>query len=171
MIGTDNGIYLVNQRPNGDNIEPWRILVVFGVTQIDILEEYRLFIVLSNGALCLYPVQVLLDAIEHEELVFCDPWKVQDNVDFFKIGISLGQRLVCSVNTSASSSNIKLFEPADVLSMRLSQDSLYWRGGKILKLFKVSNTAFSDKGVVLSHSKRHSTFQPNAGLYTSFDQL
>lgn len=171
MIGTDSGIYLVSQRPNGDNVEPWQILVTIGVTQIDILEEYHLFIVLSNGTLCLYPIEVLLNAIKHEELVFCDPWKVQDNVDFFKVGISIGRRFVCSVNTSASSSNIKLFEAADALSMRLAQDSLYWRGGKILKLFKVSNTAFSDEAIVLSHSKRHITFQLNAGLYTSFDQL
>ncbi|OGM39416.1 hypothetical protein ABOM_012112 [Aspergillus bombycis] len=82
LIGAYSGVYLIDQRPSNDNIEPWRILLTFGVTQLDILEEHRLFMVLSNGTLNTYPLEVLTNAIEHEEYVVCRPWKIQDNVRF-----------------------------------------------------------------------------------------
>lgn len=144
VIGTDNGIYLVNQWPIDENIGPQLIIDTVGVTQIDILEEHRLFMILSNGTLSSYPIEVL-NASGDQDLVSCEPQKVQDYVDFFKIGISVGRHLVCSVNTSESSTEIRVFQPTDIFNrngMRLALDSMGWRDGNTLNLFKVSNSFF-----------------------------
>ncbi|BCR83048.1 RHO1 GDP-GTP exchange protein 2 [Aspergillus chevalieri] len=137
VIGTDNGIYLVNQWPIDENIGPQLIIDTVGVTQIDILEEHRLFMILSNGTLSSYPIEVL-NASGDQDLVSCEPQKVQDYVDFFKIGISVGRHLVCSVNTSESSTEIRVFQPTDIFNrngMRLALDSM--GDGNTLNLFKV----------------------------------
>ena len=115
-----------------------------GVTQIDILEEHHLFMILSNGTLSSYPLEVL-NASGDQDLVSCEPQKVQDYVDFFKIGISVGRHLVCSVNTSESSTEIRVFQPSDISNqngMRLALDSMGRRNGNTLNLFKVSNSFF-----------------------------
>jgi len=125
VIGTDNGVYLVNQWPIDEDIGPQLIIDTVDVTQIDILEEHRLFMILSNGTLSSYPIEVL-NASGDQDLLSCEPQKVQDYVDFFKIGISVGRHLVCSVNTSESSTEIRVFQPTDIFNqngMRLALDS------------------------------------------------
>ncbi|KAJ5123228.1 RHO1 GDP-GTP exchange protein 2 [Penicillium atrosanguineum] len=134
VIGTDDGIYLINQWRSEDHIEPQLVIQTVDVTQIDILEESHLFMVLSNGNLEFYPIEVL-NATEDQDLVFCEPKKVEDYVDFFKIGISLGRPLVCSVNTTASSTNIKIFEAVGILD----SNGMGSRYEKTLRLFKVSD--------------------------------
>lgn len=144
VVGTDNGIYLVNQWRIDENIEPQLIIDTVGVTQIGILEEHRLFMILSNRTLSSYPIEVL-SASGDQDLVSCEPQKVQHYVDFFKIGISVGRHLVCSVNASESSTEIRVFQTMDILNQngtRLALDSMGRRDGNTLKLFKVSNTFF-----------------------------
>lgn len=136
LIGTYSGVYLIDQRPSNNNIEPWRILQTFGVTQLDILEKHRLFMVLSNGTLNTYPLEVLTNAIEHEEYVVCRPWKIQDNVNFFKFGSAMGRQFLCSVNTSLSSTTVKLFEPTS------SSGSSNRRDEEPLALYNVNTSSF-----------------------------
>lgn len=133
LIGTYSGVYLTDQRPSNKNIEPWRILQTFGVTQLDILEKHRLFMVLSNGTLNSYPLEVLTNAIEH---AVCRPWKIQDNVNFFKIGSAMGRQFLCFVNTSLSSTTVKLFGPTS------SSGSSNRRDEEPLALYKVNTSSF-----------------------------
>lgn len=110
------------------------------MTQIDILEEYQLLLVLSNKTLTSYLLEAL-DANSQNPLA-ARPTKIQDQVNFFKAGICLGRHLVCSVKTSALSSTIKMYEPVDNLAERkkkLAISKLFQRGQDALRPFKVPN--------------------------------
>lgn len=114
IYGTDNGIYLADRWPKDKTIRPKRILDAIQVSQIDMLEEYKLLLVLSNKTLTSYP----FDALEpnNQNPLATRPRKIQGHINFFKAGIGLGRHLVCSVKTSALSTTIKVYEPMDDLT-------------------------------------------------------
>ena len=111
LFGTDNGIYVLD-RKNKEQI-PRRVLETTSVTQIDILEEYQLLLVLSNKTLLSYNVSALNP---DEPALSKRPKKIQNHCSFFKTGICLGRHLVCCVKSSALSTTIKVFEPNDSMT-------------------------------------------------------
>ncbi|KAF7543108.1 hypothetical protein G7046_g10060 [Stylonectria norvegica] len=134
LYGTDSGIY-VSDRKNKDQI-PRRVLEAANVTQIDILEEYQLLLVLSNKTLQSYPVSALNP---DEPALSRRPKKIQNHCSFFKTGICLGRHLVCCVKSSALSTTIKVFEPNDAMTKGKKQKGLgkFMAGGHDeLKPFK-----------------------------------
>lgn len=91
------------------------------VTQIDILEEYQLLLVLSNKTLQSYA----LSALNPDEPAMSKrPKKIQNHCSFFKTGICLGRHLVCCVKSSALSTTIKVFEPNDAMTKGKKQKGL-----------------------------------------------
>ncbi|PHH74338.1 hypothetical protein CDD82_4977 [Ophiocordyceps australis] len=119
LYGTDSGIY-VSDRKNKEQA-PRRVLESTNVTQIDILEEYQLLLVLSNKTLQSYP----LSALNPEEGAPARrPKKIQNHCSFFKTGICLGRHLVCCVKSSALSTTIKVFEPNDAMTKAKKQKGL-----------------------------------------------
>lgn len=134
MFGTDNGIYVAD-RKNKDQI-PRRVLETSAVTQIDVLEEYQLLLVLSNKTLLSYPASALNP---DEPALSKRPKKIQNHCSFFKTGICLGRHLVCCVKASALTSTIKVFEPNDAMTKAKKQKGLgkFIAGGQDeLKPFK-----------------------------------
>ncbi|KZF22985.1 CNH-domain-containing protein [Xylona heveae TC161] len=111
VFGTDNGIYLSDRKPKEVGARPKRVLDVSNVTQIDVLEEYQLLLVLSNKTLFSYPLEAL-DPNEGLSSQTKKPKKI-GHVNFFKAGVCLGRHLVCCVKTSALSTTIKVFEPME----------------------------------------------------------
>jgi RHO1 GDP-GTP exchange protein 1/2 len=111
IYGTDNGIYVSDRKAKGMN--PKRVLESVSVTQIDVLEEYGLLLVLSNKTLQSYPLSAL---DPNEQALSRRPKKIQSHCNFFKTGICLGRHLVCCVKSSALSSTIKVFEPNDAMA-------------------------------------------------------
>lgn len=106
------------------------------VTQIDILEEYQLLLVLSNKTLQSYPVSALNP---DEPATVRRPKKIQNHCSFFKTGICLGRHLVCCVKSSALSTTIKVFEPNDAMTKAKKQKGIskFMSGGHDeLKPFK-----------------------------------
>jgi hypothetical protein len=100
--------------------------------------------ILSNGTLSSYPIEVL-NASGDLDLVSCEPQKIQDYVDFFKIRMSVWLHLVCSVNASQSSTEIRVFQIMDILNQHgttLALDGMGGGDGNTLRLFKVSNNFF-----------------------------
>ncbi len=83
------------------------------VTQVDILEEYQLLLVLSNRTLLSFPLAAL---DPNEPLLAKRPKKIQNHCTFFKTGICLGRHLVCCVKSSALSTTVKVYEPNDAMS-------------------------------------------------------
>ncbi|KAG6029622.1 hypothetical protein E4U41_000307 [Claviceps citrina] len=119
LYGTDNGIYL-SDRKNKEQM-PRRVLEIPNVTQIDILEEYQLLLVLSSKALQSYSVTALNP---DEPATNKKPKKIQGHCSFFKTGICLGRHLVCCVKSSALSTTIKVFEPNDAMTKGKKQKGL-----------------------------------------------
>ncbi|KAJ6443926.1 rho guanyl nucleotide exchange factor [Purpureocillium lavendulum] len=127
LFGTDNGIYLAD-RKNREQV-PRRVLETTNVTQIDILEEYQLLLVLSNKTLQSYS----LSALNPDEPALAKrPKKIQNHCSFFKTGICLGRHLVCCVKSSALSTTIKVFEPNDAMTKAKKQKGLgkFMAGGQ-----------------------------------------
>ncbi|KAL1991752.1 hypothetical protein VTN49DRAFT_5060 [Thermomyces lanuginosus] len=138
VIGTDNGIYLVDRWPKDKNAKPRRVLDASGVTQIDTLEEYQLLLVLANKTLSSYPMEAL-EATDNSNPLIRRPKKIQGNANFFKAGIGLGRHLVCLVKTSALSTTIKVYELMDNVSKNKKKPALskMFQGGQdTLKPFK-----------------------------------
>ncbi|KAK7754636.1 RHO1 GDP-GTP exchange protein 2 [Diatrype stigma] len=134
IYGTDNGIY-VSSRKNKDQ-PPKRVIEAQSVTQVDVLEEYGLLLILSNKSLMSYPIAAL---DPNEPALSKRPKKIQSHCNFFKTGICLGRHLVCCVKSSALSTTIKVYEPNDQMNKGKKQKgfgSLFNSGQDELKAFK-----------------------------------
>ncbi|KAH9072338.1 CNH-domain-containing protein [Lactarius deliciosus] len=107
--GTFDGVYFQDLRE--PNREPIKVLALTDVAQVDVLDDYGLLIVLSEGQVITFP----LDALEA-----MDPLaglkrakRIAAHTSFFKSGVCVGRTFVCVVKTSPLSSTIKIFEPID----------------------------------------------------------
>ncbi|KAI0013806.1 CNH-domain-containing protein [Xylariaceae sp. FL0662B] len=134
IYGTDHGIY-VSDRKMKDQ-QPKRVIEAQHVTQVDVLEEYGLLLVLSNKSLLSYSLSAL-DPVE--PALGKRPKKIQSNCNFFKTGICLGRHLVCCVKSSTLSTTIKVYEPNDSMSKGKKQKGfgkMFNTGQDELKAFK-----------------------------------
>ncbi|KAI9832166.1 MAG: hypothetical protein M1819_004517 [Sarea resinae] len=137
VYGTDAGVYVSDRKPKEISARPKRVLDVSNVTQVDVLEEYSLLLVLSNKTLFSYPMEAL-DPNESASSLAKRPKKIS-HTNFFKAGVCLGRHLVCCVKTSALSTTIKVFEPMESMSKGKKKPafSKMFQGGQdSLKAFK-----------------------------------
>ncbi|KAG1746612.1 CNH domain-containing protein [Suillus paluster] len=135
IYGTDDGIYLSDL--NHPNREPVKVLALLDVSQVDVLEDYQLLIVLSERQVITFP----LDALDP-----MDPMsglkrakRISSHTTFFKAGTCLGKVLVCVVKSSPLSSTIKTLEPIDQNIRGRSKPTfrkLLQGGNDTLKLFR-----------------------------------
>ncbi|KAJ3558567.1 hypothetical protein NP233_g11485 [Leucocoprinus birnbaumii] len=109
VYGTDDGVYISDLRE--PNREPTKVLSLLEVSQVDVLEDYQLLIVLSERQVITFP----LDALDPR-----DPMaglkrakRISSHTSFFKAGFCLGRVLVCIVKSSQLSSTFKALEPID----------------------------------------------------------
>ncbi|KAF2821904.1 CNH-domain-containing protein [Ophiobolus disseminans] len=109
-LGTDAGIYIVERKAKDASIKPRRVLDCKGVTQIDVLEQHAIVLVLADKTLYSYSIEAL-DPDDSQALVK-RPRKIC-HANFFKAGICLGNNLVATVKTSALSTTIKVYEPKE----------------------------------------------------------
>ncbi len=134
VYGTDNGVFVSDRRPKGANTKPRRVLDIPSVTQIDVLEEYQLLLVLSNKTLLSYTLEIL-DPGDNQSQLTKRPKKIQNNANFFKAGVCMGRHLVCSAKMSGISTTIKVFEPMETVSR--ARRRMFQSGQETLKPFKV----------------------------------
>ncbi|CAO1617455.1 unnamed protein product [Parajaminaea phylloscopi] len=109
IYGTDDGVYLSDLREKAR--PPTKVLPLPGVTQIDVLEEYQILIILAERSVHTFT----LDALDPS-----DPMgslkrgrRISSHTSFFKAGHCLGRTLVCVVKSSSLSSTIKTLEPIE----------------------------------------------------------
>ena len=109
IYGTDDGVYLSDLREKAR--PPTKVLPLPGVTQVDVLEEYQILIVLAEKSVHTFT----LDALDPS-----DPMgslkrgrRISSHTSFFRAGICLGRTLVCVVKSSTLSSTIKTLEPIE----------------------------------------------------------
>ncbi len=140
VYGTDTGVFISERRPKVPNTKPRRLLELASVTQIDVLEEYQLLLVLSSKMLLSYPLEVL-DPAESQSPMVKRPKKIQNHANFFKAGVCMGRHLVCSAKMSGISTTIKVFEPNDTTSRvrRPALSKMFQSGQEALKPFKVGS--------------------------------
>ncbi|KAK3365229.1 CNH domain-containing protein [Lasiosphaeria ovina] len=138
IYGTENGIYVSERKAKDKDSarQPRRVIEVPNVTQVDVLEEYQLLLVLSSRSLYSYQLSAL---DPNDPLSAKRGKKIQSHCNFFKTGICLGRHLVCCVKSSALSTTIKVYEPNDAMSRTKKQKGLskmFNAGQDELKPFK-----------------------------------
>ncbi|GAA5876532.1 hypothetical protein JCM3774_003128 [Rhodotorula dairenensis] len=109
VYGTENGVYLADLREK--NKVPVKVISAPSVTQLDVLEEQGILIVLADKAVQTFFIDHLDpgDAIGAAKRAR----KISANATFFKAGQCLGRTLVCVVKSGNVSSTIKTLEPVD----------------------------------------------------------
>lgn len=135
IYGTDAGIY-VSDRKSTTSGQPRKVLDATTVTQIDVLEEYSLLLVLSNKSLISYNLAAL---DPNEPALSRKHKKIQNHCSYFKAGICLGRHLVCCVKPTTLSTTIKVYEPTDAMSKGKKQKGfgkMFNAGQDELKPFK-----------------------------------
>lgn len=135
--GTDFGVYVADRRPRDASIKPKRVLECKAVTQIDVLEQHQILLVLSDKTMYSYPLEAL-DPDENQGSVSKRGRKIC-HANFFKAGVCVGQHLVCCVKTSALSTTIKVYEPMENMAKKSKKTGLsrMLAGGQdVLKPYK-----------------------------------
>lgn len=131
VYGTENGVYLADLREK--NKVPVKVISAPSVTQLDVLEEQGILIVLAGtlvhpscgcGLTSTDVTSTFTDkAVQTFFIDHLDPGdaigaakrarKISANATFFKAGQCLGRTLVCVVKSGNVSSTIKTLEPID----------------------------------------------------------
>lgn len=124
-------------------MRPKRVLEATNVTQIDVLEEYSLLLVLANKSLLSYPLEAL-EPTDNQSALARRPRKIQNHAGFFQTGVCVGRHLVCSAKASGMSTTIKVFEPLETVTRGQRRGmgafgGLFAGSQETLKPFKVSN--------------------------------
>ncbi|KAF1985425.1 Rho1 guanine nucleotide exchange factor 1 [Aulographum hederae CBS 113979] len=112
VLGTDYGVYVCERKPKDASMKPKRVLDCKSVTQIDVLEQHQILLVLSEKTLYSYSV----DALTANDNQASTRGRKICSANFFKAGVCQGQQLVCCVKTSALSTTIKVYEPMDSMA-------------------------------------------------------
>ncbi|KAL8970973.1 MAG: hypothetical protein Q9183_001274 [Haloplaca sp. 2 TL-2023] len=109
VYGTDTGIFVSDRRQKASESRPRRVLEISSVTQVDVMEEYQLLLVLANKSLYSFS----LEALDSNDTLVKRPKKIQGHANFFKAGVCMGRHLVCAAKMSGISTTIKVYEPTD----------------------------------------------------------
>ncbi|EWC44553.1 hypothetical protein DRE_06725 [Drechslerella stenobrocha 248] len=139
VYGTDTGIYVSDRRPNSTAQGfPKKVIDMVGVSQVDVLEEYQILLVLSDKTAYSFPIEAITEPGD-SAMANKRHKRIQGHVNFFKTGVCLGRVLVCCVKNSSMSATVKVYEPMDTLSKGRNKPAfrkLLAGGQDGLKLYK-----------------------------------
>lgn len=108
------------------------------MTQIDVLEQHAILLVLTDKTLYSYAIEALDP--EESPLAQSKRGRKISHANFFKIGVFDGQHLVCCVRTTSLSATIKMFKPMDSMTNSKKKSGLAKMlagGQEVLKPHKV----------------------------------
>ncbi|KAF3288600.1 RHO1 GDP-GTP exchange protein 2 [Orbilia oligospora] len=139
VYGTDTGIFVSDRRP-GSTAQgvPKKVIDIPQVSQVDVLEEYQILLVLSEKTAYSFPIETITEPGE-PAMASKRHKRIQGHVNFFKTGVCLGRVLVCCVKNSSMSATVKVYEPMDTLAKGRNKPAfrkLLAGGQDALKLFK-----------------------------------
>jgi len=132
VYGADQGVYVQRNSGNGP---PMRVIALDRVSQVHILEESRLILVLSDKTLYTYSIEALMAGDTAPKR----GRRVSKHVSFFKVGFSIDRTLVCVVKSSAITSTIRTLEPVATNDPKKSKSHfgrLIRGSSEALKIFK-----------------------------------
>jgi hypothetical protein len=114
VIGTDYGVYVCDRKPKDSSMKPKKVLEARLVTQIEVLEQHAILIVLTDKVAYSYS----LDALDTDESI-AGPSKKGRKIcgaSYISAGTCNGQTLVCCVKSSSLSSTVKVYQPMDSMT-------------------------------------------------------
>ena len=172
MAGTDYGVFLLDRKSKDGSSKPRRVLDLRSVTQIDVLEQHAILLVLTDKNLYSYSTDVL-GPDDSGPLSARSRGRKISGANFFKIGVFDGQHLVCCVKTSALSATIKVFKPMDAMANNKKKSGLakMMSGGQeVLRPHKVSTSLSPNSLIedVADDDYRNFTYPPKHTRYTFF---
>lgn len=168
VLGTENGIYLLDRKAKDSGIKPKKVLDCRAVTQVEVLEQHQILLVLTDKTLYSFSMEVL-ESDENPAAQSKRGRKI-GHASFFKAGVCQGQQLVCVAKTSAMSSTIKVFEPMDTINKKSKKSGLakmLTSNQDVLKPLKVC--LFKSIQVDILTTSRNSISQRSLHRYTFFD--
>jgi hypothetical protein len=119
-------------------MKPQRVLDCKSVTEIEVLEQHQILLVLTEKTVYSFSMEAL-DPDDSNAAISKRGRKIC-HANFFKAGVCQGQQLVCCVKTSALSSTIKVYEPMDSMTKKSKKSGLakmLASSQDVLKPFKV----------------------------------
>jgi len=136
LLGTDFGIYSLDRKPR-ENTAPRKLLDCKMVTQIDVLEQHRILLVLSDKVMYTF----LLDAIYSDDSQAMQSKRGRKicHGHYFNAGVCNGKLVVCCVKSS-SSSTVRVYEPMESVTKNKKKTGFSWMlagGQDVLRLYKV----------------------------------
>ena len=139
VLGTDFGVYLADRKPRDASHKPKRMLDCKMVSQIDVLEQHQILLVLADKVMYSFP----LEALDPEESQAAPSKRGRKicHANYFNAGMCNGKLLVCCVKSSSLSSTVKVYEPMDSMTKGKKKSGLsrMLAGGQdALKPYKVS---------------------------------
>lgn len=151
IYGTNNGVFLSELRK--DARPPTEVLPLRDVTQIEVLEEYQVLLVLSDKTLWTFTLDALNPS--NSDASLRAGRRIQGTVHFFCIGSVNDKTLVCAVKSSTVSSTIRLFEPLDAKqrAQGTKRPGLQWggnhnKGQDALRIYKDFYVSTESQGAV-----------------------
>lgn len=144
VIGTDFGVYVSDRKLNKEapsgttaGAKPRKMLECKFVTQLEVLEQHQILIVLSDKAVYTYP----LEALDPDESPNAPSKKGKRicHANYINAGMCNGQTLVCCVKSSSLSSTVKVFEPMDSMTKGKKKSGfakMLASGQEVLKPYK-----------------------------------
>lgn len=111
VIGTDFGVYVSERRPRDASQRPKKTLETRLVSQLEVLEQHQILVVLADKAVYTFP----LEALDPDEGPGAPSKRGRRicHANYINAGMCNGQTLVCCVKSSSLSSTVKVFEPMD----------------------------------------------------------
>ncbi|CAG8443677.1 6433_t:CDS:10 [Acaulospora morrowiae] len=135
-FGTDTGVYVLEVGQSQKSAT--RVLQIERVSQIEILEDFRLLLILADKNLYTCPIDALDP--DNDNPTNKRPKKISSHASFFKSGTSLGKTLVTVVKNSTLTSIIKTLEPLEQTTKSKNKGStlkgLLRGGSESLKTYK-----------------------------------
>ena len=139
VLGTDFGVYLADRKPKDASQKPKRMLDCKMVSQIDVLEQHSILLVLTDKVMYSFP----LDALDPEESQAAPSKRGRKicHANYFNAGMCNGKLLVCCVKSSSLSSTVKVYEPMDSMTKGKKKSGLAKMlagGQEVLRPYKVN---------------------------------
>lgn len=168
VVGTDTGVYLIDRKAKQGATKPRRVLDVRAVTQIDVLEQHAILLVLTEKTLYSYSASILEQ--DDNALSASRRGRKIAGCNFFKTGVFDGQHLVCCVKTSALSATVKVYKPMETQSIQKKKggfSNLFAGSQDVLRPYQVS-VSTGERLVPANILHRSSTCRLRRTRYTSF---
>ena len=152
VLGTDFGVFVADRKPRDASQKPKRMLDCKMVSQIDVLEQHSILLVLADKVMLSYPLEAL-DPEESQAAPSKRGRKIcSASQSYFSAGMCNGKLLVCCVKSSSLSSTVKVFEPMDSMTKGKKKSGLakMLAGGQdVMRPYKVR--LIHDCGSVTTH--------------------